>query len=254
MKTALSEKNKTITRLYFMAHLTVVLFLWTRLVAAQAWAQTPVPPMIALGATQVEATALRDAFSSRVRSAGFDCPLPVPTIVIEDVPSFGQYQSETNVVRTSDWKLLTPQEKAMFVQLVGPGKSEDDARHLFEVAHQWIFIHELGHWWQACSGGNDGRSHYQVEYGANRIALSYWREVKPQIAETMKPIFQSVVDHASNPVPSGQSVERYFNANYEMLGPSPMYPWFMSRMNLAAFAEKPAPPFAAALKSQQRSR
>ena len=139
----------------------------------------------------------------------------------------------------------------MFVRLAGPGKNESDAHTLFDVAHQWIFIHELGHWWQACSGGNEGRSHYQVEYGANRIALAYWREVNSQIAETMRPVFQAVVDHAPNPVPPGQSVEDYFNANYETLGPSPVYPWFMSRMNLAAFDEKPAPTFSAALKSQQ---
>ena len=126
------------------------------------------------------------------------------------------------------------------------------AHQLFDVAHQWIFIHELGHWWQACGGGNGGRSHYQVEFAANRIALSYWREVNRGIAETMRPVFQAVVDHAHSPVPPGQSVENYFNANYETLGPSPKYPWFMSRMSLAAFDETPSPTFAATLKSQQR--
>lgn len=140
----------------------------------------------------------------------------------------------------------------MFAQLAGPGKNENDARALFDIAHQWIFVHELGHWWQACSGANKEQSHYQVEYGANRIALAYWREVNPHIADTMRPVFQAVVDHAPNPVPPGKSVEDYFNANYDTLGPSPVYPWFMSRMNLAAFDEKPAPTFTAAIKSQQR--
>ena len=220
-----------------------------------ALAQTPASSAPAAGtvATQTKATALRDAFTARVRAAGFTCSISVPTIVVEDVPSFGQYQPETNVLRTSDWSLLRPEEKALFVHLAGPGKEEADARDLFEVAaHQWIFIHELGHWWQACSGGNAGRSHYQVEYGANRISLAYWREVSPKVAETMKPVFQGVVDHAPSPVPSGQSVEEYFNANYETLGPSPAYPWFMSRMNVAAFEEKPVPTFAAALASQQQ--
>ena len=53
-------------------------------------------------------------------------------------------------------------------------------------------------------------------------------------------------------MPPGQSVEEYFNANYETLGPSPAYPWFMSHMNVAAFEEKPFPTFAAALASQQQ--
>ncbi len=217
-------------------------------------AQTPVTDTSGLNSatTQTEATALRDTFRARLRDAGFHCSLAAPSVVVEDVPSFGQYRPETNVVRTSNWNLLSPAEKAMFVQLVGPGKQESDAQRLFEVAHRWIFIHELGHWWQACSGGNAGRSHYQVEYGANRIALAYWREINPQVAETMKPVFQAVVDHATSPVPTGQSVEDYFNANYETLGPSPKYPWFMSRMNLAAFDEMPVPTFAAALRSQQR--
>ena len=218
-----------------------------------AQTSTTAPPRVDPRTTQIEAEALRDAFVKRLRDAGFSCSLPVPAIVVEDVPSFGQYRPETNVVRTSDWSLLTAQEKAMFVQLAGPGRNESDAHHLFDVAHQWIFIHELGHWWQACSGGNAGRSHYQVEYGANRISLSYWREVNAQVAETTKPVFQAVVDHAPSPVPPDQSVEDYFNVNYETLGPSPKYPWFMSRMNLAAFDEKPFPTFAAALRSQQRS-
>ena len=218
-----------------------------------AQTQTTGPSTGDLGITQTEAAALRDAFVTRLRNAGFTCSLQVPAIVVEDVPSFGQYRPETNTVRTSNWNLLSQPEKAMFVQLAGPGKQESDARHLFDVAHQWIFIHELGHWWQACSGGNAAKSHYQVEYGANRIALSYWREVNPQVAETMKPVFQAVVDHAPSPVPPDQSVEDYFNANYETLGPSPRYPWFMSRMNLAAVDVMPGPTFAAALRSQQRS-
>ena len=235
--------------------LILVLLLSTAFLGNPASAQSPMPGPsgIASETTQSEAAALRDAFVTRLRSAGFTCSLPVPTIVVEDVPSFGQYRPETNAIRTSDWNLLNPREKGMFVQLAGPGKDESDAHHLFDIAHQWIFIHELGHWWQACSGGNAGRSHYQVEYGANRISLAYWREVNPQVAETMKPVFQAVVDHAPSPVPSDQSVEGYFNANYETLGPSPKYPWFMSRMNLAAFDEMPAPTFAAALRSQQRS-
>ncbi len=229
----------------------LVLWFVAAILVGEVSAQSSGTPANGSGATQRQATALRDAFVTRLQSAGFTCPLSVPAVLVEDVPSFGQYRPEENVIRTSDWNLLNAQEKALFVRLAGPDKNESDARALFDVAHQWIFIHELGHWWQACNGGNQGRSHYQVEYGANRIALAYWREVNPQIAETMKPVFQAVVEHAPNPVPPGQSVENYFDANYEKLGPSPVYPWFMSRMNLAAFDEEPSPTFIAALKSQQ---
>ena len=60
----------------------------------------------------------------------------------------------------------------------------------------------------------------------------------------MMPIFENVVDHAPNPVPVGEDVEAYFNKHYQELGPSPAYPWFQFRMNMAAYEEKPAPTFA----------
>src|ERR1700727_1709218 len=115
--------------------------------------------------------------------------------------------------------------------------------------HGWIFIHELGHWWQACRNVSFNRDHYQVEYGADRISLAYWREVDPNVVGTMMPIFQNVLANAPNPVPAGEDVETYFNKHYEELGPSPAYPWFQSRMNVAAYEEEPAPTFAQTLLS-----
>jgi hypothetical protein len=100
-------------------------------------------------ATLATATAVRDAFVARIRADGFSCPIPVPVILVEDVPSFGQYDGKANIIRTSDWTLLNPQEKAFFFQLAGPGAKEADVRAMFDkAAHGWIFIHELGHWWQ----------------------------------------------------------------------------------------------------------
>ena len=86
-----------------------------------------------------------------------------------------------------------------------------------------------------------------MEYGADRISLAYWREADPSVVVTMMPIFRSVLDHAPNPVPAGEDVEAYFNKHYQDLGPSPAYPWFQSRMNVAAYEEKPAPTLAQSL-------
>ena len=199
-------------------------------------------------ATLTKATAVRDAFVARIHANGFSCPIPVPIILVEDVPSFGQYDNKTNVIRTSDWTLLNPQERAFFFQLAGPGAKETGVRATFDKAtHGWIFIHELGHWWQACRSVNSNSGPYQVEFGADRISLAYWREVDPSVVDTMMPIFRSVLDHSPNPVPAGEDVEAYFNKHYQELGPSPAYPWFQSRMNVAAYEEKPAPAFAQAL-------
>jgi hypothetical protein len=201
-----------------------------------------------VAATLAKATAVRDAFVARIHANGFSCPIPAPTILVEDVPSFGQYDDKTNVIRTSDWTLLNPQERAFFFQLAGPGAKETDVRTTFDkAAHGWIFIHELGHWWQACRNANSNSGPYQVEYGADRISLAYWREVDPSVVDAMMPIFRSVFDHSPNPVPAGEDVEAYFNKHYQELGPSPAYPWFQSRMNVAAYEEKPAPTFAQSL-------
>ena len=190
-------------------------------------------------------TKLQADFLERVQATGFSCPFAVPSISVEDVPSFGQYNHWTNTLRTSDWTLLQPQEKALFVKLSGPGSTEVQVRQLFEVAtHQWIFIHEMGHWVQECLGAGSKRPRYHTEFEANRIALAYWREIDPTVVRTMIPVFQSVVDHMPSPLPAGQNVETYFNANYQTLGPSPAYPWFMSRMNVAAAEQTPAPSLA----------
>ncbi len=128
-------------------------------------AQTPIPPDIpALAATRAEATSTRDAFIARVKAAGFTCPLPAPQILVEDVPSFGQYDDEKNVLRTSDWTVLNPEERAAFLQFAGPSGSEADARAIFELAaHQWILIHELGHWWQNCTKAINYKNPWKME-------------------------------------------------------------------------------------------
>lgn len=232
------------------AGIVVLLVMLTGAVSIQASAQ-----IASLGtqdagvaASLAKATAVRDAFVARIHADGFSCPIPVPIILVEDVPSFGQYDNKTNVIRTSDWTLLNPQERAFFFQLAGPGAKETDVRTTFDKAtHGWIFIHELGHWWQACRNVNSNSNPYQVESGADRISLAYWREVDLSIVDAMVPIFRKVLASAPSPVPAGEDVEAYFNKHYEELGPSPAYPWFQSRMNVAAYDEKPAPTFAQAL-------
>jgi hypothetical protein len=209
-------------------------------------AQAPTEPDTS--ATLAEVTQVRDAYVARIQKAGFACPIPVPIISVDDVPSFGNYDNEKNTIRTSDWALLKPQERAFFLQLAGPDATESDGRRVFDrAAHRWIFVHEMGHWWQACRKVNFDQNHYGIEYGANRIALAYWRTVDPTLMDTMMPAFESVLAHAPNPVPAGQNLEAYFNANYQELGPGPAYPWFQSHMVDAAAKEKPAPSFATVL-------
>ncbi len=111
------------------------------------------PSSAAVEATRVKMTALRDAFVKATVDAGFKCSIAPPTIVVVDVPSFGNYEPETNTLKTSAWEQMPKQERGIFYQLAGPGASEEAVRAEFETdAHHWIFVHEMGHWWQACRG------------------------------------------------------------------------------------------------------
>ena len=211
-------------------------------------AQTPAPPAAsaptpdtpALAATRTEATHTRDAFVARVKAAGFTCPLPAPQILVEDVPSFGQYDEDKNVLRTSDWTVLQPEERTGFFRLAGPNATDADAHALFDLAaHRWILIHELGHWWQNCNKAVNDKNPWKMEFDADRVSLAYWREVDPTVVTRISPIFHQVVTMYPDPTPPGQEMIPYFNANYEKLGPTPAYRWYQSKMNVAADDQRP---------------
>jgi hypothetical protein len=199
-------------------------------------------------ATLAKVTALRDAFVQKINAAGRTCPFAPPAIVMGDVPSFGRYEGSTNTLQTSEWSKLSADGRALFFRAAGAGATEETARAVFEEGtHRWVFVHEMGHWWQACNKAIEGRSHYQVEFGANRIALAYWRETDPGFAEKMIAQFQGRLERAPNPVPEGQPVNKYFDENYGALGPTPAYRWFQYRMTGTAAAESPHPTFAQTL-------
>jgi hypothetical protein len=203
----------------------------------------------AVEATRVKMTAVRDAFVKATVDAGFACKIAPPAVVVMDVPSYGNYDVEKNTVETPAWELMTAQEKVLFYQLAGPGADEAAARAEFEIgSHHWVFVHELGHWFQACRGLPYDDRHWAKESGANRISAAYWRERDAAVVPQMQAAFEQVMAHAPNPVPAGQEVEAYFNANYEKLGPTPAYIWFASKMSLAALEEKPEPTFAQVLR------
>jgi len=202
----------------------------------------------AVEATRVKMTAVRDAFVKATVDAGYSCKIAPPAVVVMDVPSYGNYDVETNTVQTPAWELMSKREKGLMYQLAGPGANEAAARAEFETdSHHWVFVHELGHWFQACRGvPHDGR-HYAKESGANRIAAAYWRERDATVVPHMHAAFEQVLSQAPNPVPPGQDVETYFNENYEKLGPTPAYVWFASRMSLTVIDERPIPSFAQVL-------
>ncbi len=223
--------------------LAVAMILWSTL-CFRGWTQSPKPDPD-VEETRVKMTALRDSFVRSIRDAGFSCPIAAPPVLVEDVPSFGSYDPETNTLRTSAWSLLKTEESQMFYRFMGPKATEAVARKEFEDGvHHWVIVHELGHWFQACRGITEKTAKpYALEFGADRIAAAYWHEHDPDVIAHQRPVFETILHDFPNPVPPGAGVEPYFNDHYQELGPTPGYLWFQSRMCLTAFDEKPAPSF-----------
>ena len=200
--------------------------------------------------TMAQLTELRDGFVKQIVTEGFSCPIKPPVIVLRQTPSFGNYDEDSNTVFTSAWHQLSPEEQGFFAHIAGPGADAKAVRTGFEgAAHRWIFIHELGHWWQNCKKVDRTSDHYQQEYEANRIAAAYWRKADPAFLARIVGVFHAVYEAGPNPVPEGVDPVKFFNDNYgEALAKTNAYPWFQSKMNVGVDAEKPAPTFARALR------
>lgn len=208
----------------------------------------------AVAATRSELTALLNDFVKETSASGLPCAIEPPKLVVQDVPSFGSYDPDANTLTSPAWEQMGSEEQSIFLRAVGPGAKEADARAEFELGvHHWVFVHELGHWWEACRGMIDHGDHYGFELEADKIAAAYWDGHDPSIISHQQAVFQAIVEHWPNPLPAGQTREAYFNKNYDTLGPAPAYIWFQAQMCLTAFAQKPIPRFSAALAQVTRN-
>jgi hypothetical protein len=134
----------------------------------------------------------------------------------------------------------------VFFHLAGLDADENAAHRVFEHGtYGWVFVHELGHWWQACIGSAENKTHYRREYDANRIAAAYWRGHDPPMLQGWTAGFSRILAGAPNPVPAGQTPEEYFN--YLGLTHSADYTWFQARLVTDVSAENPPPTFAVVL-------
>lgn len=190
---------------------------------------------------------LRDSFVKEVRAAGFQPSLAAPAIALDNPPSYGDYDDSKNVLHIANWNALSPDEQARFGRLaamLGQGQTGEQA---FEDGiHRWVFIHEMGHWWQACEHTSNG-AHYAEEYGANRIAAAFWRKMDSGFMDRTRNKMTRVIASLPSPVPEGQAKEVYFNENYQKLAGTPGYIWYQYDMVIHAEDEKPLPSFAQAL-------
>jgi hypothetical protein len=187
--------------------------------------------------------ALRDAFVDRIGEDGFYCRLPAPAMVVADTPLFGRFDRGSNNIVTPDWTQLTPAEKSVFTQLAGAGRAgasggtDAQAQKIFEVeAHQWIFIVQEVHWWEACKQLTLKLTPYQAELQAVRVALAYWRERDPEVVERLAAIVESFGKEPSL-IPPGQDLPTYFNQHYLTTGSGQEYLWLQAQVVKVAMAD-----------------
>ncbi len=190
--------------------------------------------------------ALQADFLARIEKTGMHPVLPAPSIIMDNPPSYGNYDDSLNVLRTANWATLSAEEQAPFNRIAGGLGNGITGVGYFEYSvHRWVFIHEMGHWWQACN--HQSAESYATEMGANRIATAYWREADPVFSDFMLKRFQGYLKMIPNPVPAGADKEKFLNENYGKL-PIPAYIWFQASMIVDAYAEKPVAGFSEAIR------
>jgi hypothetical protein len=188
---------------------------------------------------------LRDNFISEIKKLGFTPGLKSPEVIIDSPASFatlGTYNDSTNTIHTSgDWKTVPTWFKNIFNFSATKMKNGETGESFFNKSvHQWIFIHELGHWWRACQ--HQEATFYDEEKAADRIDIAYWRLMDSVYMNFMAGVFQKQFDQF-NPLPAGQNPRQYLNDHYETIIRTPLYNWYQSQMITTAYNERPISPF-----------
>ncbi len=188
----------------------------------------------------------RDTFVARASAEGYRV-CAAPQITLADPAAFGRFDPETNSVLVATWSRLTAGQREGFASLAEHSGSNADAQAMFaDGTYGWVFVHELGHWWQACRQQTRPHS-YGEEGGANRIALAFWREQDAALAARMLSTFAYLQSVTESPVPTGVTKEQYLDDHFIEIAATRAFTWYQADMTLALATESPRPSFHKAL-------
>jgi hypothetical protein len=191
-------------------------------------------------------TQLRAVFLRRVDEEGYRL-CAAPQIEFGAVPDFGRYLPERDAIVITPWSQLSPEERQAFTDVARANAPAPAARAVFESGtYRWVFVHELGHWWQHCRQLARPLS-YATESGANRIALAFWRERDPRYAAAIVEGFQELLASVSPPLPADEPVPQYFDSHISDILHTHADTWFQAHMIVALELEQPRPSFHKAL-------
>lgn len=240
-RTEVSMRGRNMTSTERTAVLTLCCLLLTALAVGAAAADTPDRVV------KQRLTALRNQFIVKILAEGYTPSLPAPRIVLGRTESFGNYDDQSNEVHMSTWTSLSSDDRKMFERIAKAHGGAETPEQAFENGtYRWVFVHELGHWWQ--------RSRHQVrpnswveENGANRIAMAFWNEQDPRFMAGITSGFKHLREAIPDPVPTGQSKRAYLDTHFVEIGPTPAYTWYQADMIVELSTESPSPTFHRAL-------
>jgi hypothetical protein len=186
-------------------------------------------------------SALRDAFVRRIDEEGYRL-CPRPRIELGATRAGGRYLPERNLILITAWSQLSAQQQQGFAGVPGPG-APAAARAAYESGtYRWVFVQQLGHWWQDCRHMAAPQS-YAALNGANRMALAFWRERDPRFAAAIVRGSVELVNAVADPLPPGQDAQAWFEAHPGEQLASPAHEWLQARMIATLAQEAPQPSF-----------
>jgi hypothetical protein len=202
----------------------------------------PLPASRADAALLRELGELRDAFVRRIDEEGYRV-CPRPHLELGAGTAAGGYLPERNLIRITPWSQLSAQQQQALADVPGPAGSPRLARAVYESGtYRWVFVQQLGHWWQDCRH-TDGARPYLAQSGANRMALAFWRERDPRFAAAIVEGAVRLVSAVPDPLPPGESAQAWLERRPGEVPQSPTYEWLEAQMIATLAQEAPQPSF-----------
>ena len=201
-----------------------------------------VPPSRTDAALLRELGELRDAFVRRIDEEGYRL-CPRPHIELGTGPAGGDYLSERNLIRITLWSQLSAQQRDGFAGVAGAAGAPQAARAVYESGtYRWVFVQQLGHWWQDCRDMARPES-YAAQSGANRMALAFWRERDPRFAAAIVAGAVHLVSAVPDPLPAAEAAQTWLERHPGEASQSPAYEWLQAKMIATLAQEVPQPSF-----------
>lgn len=128
------------------------------------------------------------------------------------------YENLTVDLVYCSWDKL-PEENQTFFAMFYDGDLSKGQTLYEDYFLKFNLIHEVSHTIQVLYDVKIDS--YEMEQGANNLAVAYWSEVDPDFITKIEKYVDIVLTKFESPVPEGEDEHQYFVENYEMLGANP---------------------------------